>query len=254
MATTIYRDMLNFFRNEFANIILLSLLTAMISIIISYYVLTPSLISEQIQFLSNKNNMDILSDISIKQIFEHISLDQQNILLKVSTAGALAGLVGNTFLTGSLLTMISCISNQRSISVLGAVVLSIRWLPRLLLLTLLTTLIIQLGLIFVVLPGFLTSIAFSLAPVIAITENLGVIKSIRASTEIALNNLRFISPIILSGIFAKTILLLLATKLTTCHPIFIAVLLNVFNNLITSLVLIYLYRLYMFLKKEETIY
>ncbi|AIN47222.1 YciC family protein [Candidatus Palibaumannia cicadellinicola] len=248
MATILYRDMLNFFRNKFADIILLALLTALISVLLGCYALAPAPVSEQILSLGNKADIEMLSEISFKQIIEHMSIDQQIILLKTSAAGTLAGLVGNALLTGGLLTMIRFISNKRSISVLGAIVLSVRLLPRLLLLIFITTLLVQLGLLLVVVPGFLLSIAFSLSPVIATIDNLGVIRSMRASIEIAFANIRLISPAVLLSMFAKTMVLLLVTPFIICHPIFTAILLNLFSNLISSLLLIYLYRLYMLLR------
>ncbi|PLK58823.1 hypothetical protein CEX73_01440 [Candidatus Palibaumannia cicadellinicola] len=248
MATILYRDTFNFFRNKFADIILLALLTALISVMLGCYALAPAPISDQLISLDNKAEFEILSKISLKQIIEHMSIDQQIILLKTSAAGTFAGLVGNALLTGGLLTMIRFLSNKRSISVLGAIVLSVRLLPRLLLLIFITTLLVQLGLLLVVVPGFLLSIAFSLSPVIATIDNIGVMRSIRASTEIAFANIRLISPAVLFWMLAKTAVLLLVTPFMICHPILTAVLLNLLSNLISSLLLIYLYRLYMQLR------
>lgn len=98
-------------------------------------------------------------------------------------------------------------------------------------------------------PGILLAIAFSLAPVIATSDNLGAIKSMRLSASLAFANLRLRAPAVLFWLLAKAAVLLLATQFTLVSSLVAAVLLNGLSNLLSALLLIYLYRLYMLLRQ-----
>ncbi|CUX96800.1 YciC family protein [Candidatus Doolittlea endobia] len=245
-ARTLCNDMLNFARNQFTNILLLALLTALISIVLSH-VLSPG--SEQLITLSDGRHIDDTANMSFQQRIQHMSMEQQRILLKASAANSLAGLIGDVLLVGGLLTMIRQVSNRHSISVLRAICLSAPLFPRLLLLIFFTTLLVQLGLLLIVIPGIMLAIAFSLSPIIVTNDNLSAIKSMRLSASLALANLRLLAPAVLVWLLAKSAILLLATRFALVSPFVTAILLNGLSNLITILLLIYLYRLYMFLRQ-----
>lgn len=244
MVSTLYHDMLNFFRNQFTNIIILVLLTSSISVVLDSMLLPGH---EQLMSLGINVEMNDTAGINLKQIIEQLSAEQQLILLKISTAGTFANLVGNVLLAGGLLNMISLLSNRQSASVLRSILLSVPVLPRLSLLIFLTTLLVQLGLL-LLLPGVLLAIALSLAPVIAMIDNLGVVRSMHLSIELAYNNIRLIAPAVLFWLLVKAVLLLLAVQFTMNSILVATILFNVFSNLISSLLLIYLYRLYMLLR------
>lgn len=244
MASTLYRDMFNFFRNQFTNISVMALLTALISVIISY-ALSPGI--EQLMALTDNANMSGTANMSLQQLIQQMSVEQQSILLKASAAGTFAGLVGNVLLTGGLLTMIRLVSDRQPVNVLRAIGLSASLLPRLLLLIFLITLLVQLGLLLVIVPGIVLAIFFSMAPVIATSNNIGAIKSMRMSTSLACANLRLLVPIVFFWLLTKAAVLLLAPQLTLVSTLVKIVLLNSLSNLISALLLIYLYRLYMLL-------
>ncbi|UVK79002.1 MAG: putative inner membrane protein [Sodalis sp. Ffu] len=246
MVSTLYRDMRNFFRNQFGSIILLALLTALISVVLGH-VLSPE--NEQSIALGGSAEMGNTAGMTFQQIVGQMSVDQQRILLKASVAGTFASLVGNVLLASGLLTMIRLVSNHQPVSVLLSIGLSAPLLPRLLLLIFLTTLLVQLGLL-LLLPGVLLAIAFSLAPIIATSDNLGAIKSMRLSSKLAYANIRLIAPAVLFWLLAKAVVLLLAMQFTMVSNLVSAVLLSVLSNLISALLLIYLYRLYMLLRED----
>ncbi|TCV99921.1 YciC family protein [Biostraticola tofi] len=249
MASTLYRDMLNFMRNQFASIILLALLTALISVLIGH-ALSPD--SDQLVILNGgASEMADTAEMSLQEMVQQMSPEQQQVLLKASAAGTFAGLLGNVLLVGGLLTMIRMVSSRQPTSVVRSLGLSLPILPRLLLLIFLTTLLVQLGLLLVLVPGILVAIALSLAPVITTSENLGVFKSMRLSSKLAFANLRLIAPAIMIWLAAKAAVLLLATELTMVSSLVAAVLLNGLSNVISALLLIYLYRLYMLLRDTD---
>ncbi|WP_410015235.1 YciC family protein [Sodalis sp. C49] len=247
MASTLYRDMLNFTRNQFTSIILLALLAALISVVLGH-ALSPS--SDQLVILSADGpDMADSSSLSLQELVQQMTPEQQKVLLKASAAGTFAGLVGNVILAGALLTMIRLVSDRQPVSVLRAIGLSAPILPRLLLLVFITTLLVQLGLLLIVIPGILIAIAFSMAPVIAASDNLGVFKSMRLSSKLAFANVRLVAPAVLVWLLAKAAVLLLAAQFTQVSSLVAAVLLNGLSNIISALLLIYLYRLYMLLRQ-----
>jgi uncharacterized membrane protein (DUF373 family) len=95
----------------------------------------------------------------------------------------------------------------------------------------------------------LVAIALSLAPIIATSENLGVFKSMRLSSKLAYANLRLIMPAVLVWLLAKAAVLLLAAQFSQVSSLVAAVLLNGLSNIVSALLLIYLYRLYMLLRQ-----
>ncbi|SNC58752.1 YciC family protein [Sodalis endosymbiont of Henestaris halophilus] len=247
IANTVYRDMLYFFRNQFTSIVMLAILTALISVILKH-MLSPD--SQQLIALNNSTYISDITDINLQQLVRHISAEQQCILLQASAAKTLAILVGNVILVAGLLTMINLISNNQSVSVLRAISLSIPLLPRLLVLIFLITLLVQLGLLLIIVPGVLLAIAFSLAPIIATRDNLSTIKSMHISTKMAFTNVRLLAPAVLFWLLAKAVVLLLMTQCTFMSLLIAEILLNGLSNLISALLLIYLYRLYMLLPQN----
>jgi len=247
MASTLYRDMLNFTRNQFVSIVLLALLTALISVSLGH-ALSPN--TEQLLVLNGEGTgVTDTANMSLQELVQQMTPEQQRVLLRASAAGTFAGLVGNVILAGALLTMIRLVSDRQPTSVLRAVGLSVPILPRLLLLIFITTLLVQLGLLLVIVPGIVVAIALSLAPVIAASENLGVFKSMRLSSKLAFANLRLITPAVLVWLLAKAAVLVLAAQFTQVSSLVAAVLLNGLSNIISALLLIYLYRLYMLLRQ-----
>lgn len=246
MASTLYRDTLNFLRNQFANIILLSLLSAIVIVIINQALLLES---DQLILLGNHSTFSNTRGFTIINIIRQMSPEQQRILLQNSAASTIAGLIGNVLLTSSLLIMISHASNYKPISILRTLILSVPLLPRLLLLTFFTTLLVQIGMLFLIVPGILLAFAFSLAPVIIIQDKLSILKAMHLSAKLAFANIHLIAPALIFWLLAKTVVVLLATVVLPTTMIITKVLLNSLSNLISAMLIIYLFRLYMLLYK-----
>ncbi|SFM95261.1 Uncharacterised protein family (UPF0259) [Izhakiella capsodis] len=243
-AGSLYRDSGNFFRHQLVTILLMALLSAFISVMIGH-ALTPGV--EQLSQLPQNG----LSSNNLVEMVRNLSPEQQQILLRASFAGSLASLVGNTLLIGGMLTLIPRVSAGERISALRAIGLSAPLLPRLLVLSFLMTLVIQLGFLFVVLPGIILAILLSLAPVILASGN-GIFASIRQSVSLVWRNMRLVTPGVLFWLLAKMILLLVITRLlpelAQHYYTLLSVLANGVSNLISALLIIYLCRLYMLLR------
>ncbi|WP_395480145.1 YciC family protein [Candidatus Curculioniphilus buchneri] len=246
MVSTLCRDMLNFFRNQCVSILLLSMIVVIISTFLGH-ILSPS--REQLFELRDNSNVQHTSKINLHQFIKNLSKEQQNILLKASAASTISNLVGNVLLIGSLLTMIHLISTLQPVNILRILTLSISSFPRMLLLVFLTTLLIQIGFLFLILPGIFFSISFSLAPVIVTSNNnVGVIRSMTISGILAFKNIWLLAPAVSFWILAKTVIFLLENQYFFVSTALASILLNYLSNLISSLLLIYLYRLYMLLR------
>ncbi|QCR36219.1 YciC family protein [Nissabacter sp. SGAir0207] len=245
-ANTLYRDSFNFMRNQLASILLLALLTAFISVLLNQ-AFTPD--SGQLAILANaESDLTSTAGMGLQEIIQQMSPEQQMVLLKVSAAATFSALVGNVLLAGGMLTLIRMVSERQPTSVLRALGASAPILPRLLLLMFICTLLIQLGLMLFILPGVLIAIAVSLAPVMVASERMGVVAAIRQSARLAYANVKLVVPAMMLWLAAKLLLLFLISQLTALTPTVATVVMTALSNLISAMLLIYLYRLYMLLR------
>ncbi|MEI7194388.1 YciC family protein [Pectobacterium versatile] len=241
-ANTLYRDTMNFTRNQFISILMMSLLTAFITVILDHAISSSE---DELQILSNSGFMDLI---------QQMTPEQQTVLMKMlaANAGVFPTLLGNVLLTGGVLMLIQLVSDGQRTSALRAIGASAPFLLRLLILILLCTLLIQFGIMFLIVPGVLLAIAFSLSPVIMITEKCGVFRAIKASAKLAYGNLRAVAPAIvvwlLANLLTKIAIFLFVLTLPNSSPTVLGVVLNGLGNLISAILLIYLFRLYMLLR------
>ncbi|MBN7120487.1 MULTISPECIES: YciC family protein [Erwinia] len=241
-AGSLYRDTGNFFRHQLVTIILMALLTSFITVLIGH-ALTPG--ADQLSILTDGDNG---SGMSLIEMVQNMSPDQQRVLLKASAAGTFASLVGNTLLLGGMLSLLPMVSAGQRVSALRAIGASAPTLPRLLLLVFLMTLIIQLGFMALVVPGLILAVVLSLAPVILSTEKVGIFAAMRTSTRLVWSQMKVVAPAIAVWLLAKVVVLFLASSLTILPANVASVLLNALSNLVSAILIIYLYRLYMLLR------
>ena len=245
-ANTLYRDSFNFFRNQLASILILALLTAFISVMLNQ-VFSPDI--EQLKILSaTEGDFAASAGMGIQEIIQQMTPEQQMVLLKVSAAATFSALVGNVLLVGGMLTLVRLVSQGQRLSALRAIGASAPELPRLLLLLFICTLLIQLGLPLFVVPGVIMAIAFSLAPVITTADKKGVFASIKLSCKLAFANARVIVPAMMLWLAAKLLVLFMVSHLSVLTPNVASVVLTALSNLVSALLLIYLFRLYMLLR------
>ncbi|HEI8864854.1 YciC family protein [Serratia sp. AKBS12] len=245
-ANTLYRDSFNFFRNQLASILLMALLTAFISVLLNQ-VFSPD--AEQLKILTaTESDFATSAGMGIQDIIQQMTPEQQMVLLKVSAAATFSALVGNVLLVGGMLTLIRLVSQGQPVSALRAIGAAAPELPRLLLLLFICTLVIQLGLTLFVVPGVILAIAFSLAPVISSADKKGVFASLKLSAKLAFANARVIVPAMMLWLAAKLLVLFLVSHLSVLTPNVASVVLTALSNLVSALLLIYLFRLYMLLR------
>ncbi|MEZ3414231.1 YciC family protein [uncultured Pantoea sp.] len=240
-ASSLYRDTGNFLRHQLVTIVLMALLTSFITVIVGH-ALTPG--EDQLSLLSQTDS----SASSLFEIVQNMSPDQQRILLRASAAGTFAALIGNTLLLGGMLCLLPMVSSGQRVSALRAIGASAPLLPKLLVQTFLITLLVQLGFMVLMVPGVILAILLSLAPVMLASEKTGIFSAMRASMRLAWKNIKVIAPAIILWLLAKIALMFFFSSLTVLPANIASVVLNALGNLVSAILIIYLYRLYMLLR------
>ncbi|URJ33090.1 envelope biogenesis factor ElyC [Candidatus Blochmannia vicinus] len=243
MLIKLSRDVLNFIHNYCTKITIFILITTLIQACLDYIFLPKQ---EELIFMNN------FVGIGLHNVIKELSVDQQCILFRLSAANSISKILSSTFLFGNILTMLHLISttneSNQHLNIGNIIASAMLIFPKFLLLIFCTTLFVQLGLIIAIIPGIALAIIISLTPVIVITDNLPIMDAIYLSIKISYRNFHLITPPILLWFLIKTILMSILFHHYYYWIFITKIFVNSFNNALSVIILIYLYRLYMIIK------
>ncbi|MCV2525256.1 MAG: YciC family protein [Candidatus Lightella neohaematopini] len=240
----IYFDVINFVRNQFYNIMMLVLIVSILNTLVNHI-----LISFNEKLLLN-NIIIEHGNLNLNQFIQQLSSEQQHLILKVSIINTITNLINNIFIISGILIIIDILKYTKKEQIIKILIFFLtKKLPKLSILIFLLTIIIQFGLLLLIIPGIILTILLSFSPIILFTNQISIGKSIYSSIIFSVNNFKLVYPIILLWIIIKMALLIIITKLFFITPLTTNIILNSVNNLLLSILIIYIFRLYLFLNK-----
>lgn len=235
----LYRDTINFLKLKWFSVLNFVFLSSFLTIIID------SIFTPHIDFLSVFYSSKLQEHYSLFDFINTLTFRQKKILLIASISRALSLLIGNTFLLGNLIVFIKTISkkNNKDTSILN----NMFKVPfnRVFLLLIIITLVTQLGLILFIIPGIFLLILLSISPIILLVEKKTIIDSLYSSINTVINYYKIIVPAVISWLFLKCVILFIFSYIQIFPEYIKFFLLNFCMNVISSILIIYLFRFHM---------
>ncbi|MGP1931133.1 MAG: YciC family protein [Arsenophonus sp. ET-YP4-MAG3] len=244
-ANSLINDSFNFFKNQLRDLFVLSFISANISLIF-YYFLVP--INEMITIIKTLNIQN--NSISLLTWISQLSNKEKAILIKVSLLSLTAIFIGLVLLVSSVITYLSEFNAGNNINSLQAFILSLNKLPNILVLLIICIIITYFGFMLFILPGIILAVGFSLSPIILITDKNSIpLRAISKSWKIAFRYWWLILIILLSWLTLQILISLLLGEFHFLPNVINNIISFTLNNLLTTFILIYFFRLYMLAEK-----
>ncbi|WP_369311053.1 YciC family protein [Providencia rettgeri] len=246
-ANSLISDSVNFFKNQLSGLFTIVVLATAVSLVI-YAMMIPS--EQMITVLAQAQNQMIESgNAGLQDWILGLSEQDKSSILRVSFGLILSVTLGSLVLICGTLSYIAGMSRGESINAMQALSASLSKAPSMFLLLVVCSILIQLGITIMVIPGVVLAIGFSLAPAILISEKTNPFSAMGKSWKMAYANWRVALPMILIWMAAQMLVSVLLSSLQLNHIVLngISFLLN---NIVAAFALIYFYRLYMLINKN----
>lgn len=242
----LYNDTCHFVSKEIKTIFFISVITTFISILINM------LIKPDMHIISIIENNRFINSYSVFDFINNMTEYEKKELLKYSIFKIIEFLTSKTFLLGSIITLITYLSNRKKQKITSSIMFLAKVLPSLFILNCITNIIIQIGFMFFILPGIFLSILLALSPIIFSFQKNTLIESIRLSIAISWKYINIIGTGVLLWMCVKFILTKILLNIHLMNKNFISFILNINMNIFFSILIIYLFRFYMlFLRTEK---
>lgn len=236
MIYTTSCDSYHFFKKQIKNIIILSSLCSLVTIIIQYF------IGPNINELSILYNTLFFKNYSLFQIMQNITPEQKKIIIHIFCSKNLSLLINHTLLYGSIIFLIQSIILKKQKNLYQVIIQSFSYMPILFPLIFFKFFIIEVGFIILMAPGVIFSALLPLSPIILLIEKKGIMSSLKNSIFLSWKNIYVIMmPLFIWNILKWMIINFFITLYV--FPININIfLINIFLNIGYSYVIIYLFR------------
>ncbi|MDT9587510.1 MAG: YciC family protein [Candidatus Arsenophonus melophagi] len=238
-------DSFNFFKNQLSDLCILSFISATISLILYYFLISFDERLTIIKILGSQNNST-----TILTLINQLSDEEKAIMIRVLLLSFIVVFIGLILLVSSVTTYLSELSIGNKVNALQAFILSLRILPSMLLLLFICTIIIYFSFMLFILPGVIVAIGFSLSPIILITtKNVMLLQVISQSWKIAFRHWWLILSILSMWLVFQMLITTLLGHFRYLPSMINNIISFTLNNLLTSFTLIYFFRLYMLVVK-----
>ncbi|QCI22138.1 YciC family protein [Buchnera aphidicola] len=246
-ASEIRNDTYHFFSKQIGKIFLISIFVTFVSI------LTDMFVKPDMNVVSIIENNQLIHVHSFLDLINKMNLEEKNQLLKYSIFKIVELLLSKTLLLGSMIVLISNLSNNKKESIISSAFSLFTSFPNLFLLNFLVTFLVQLAFMFFIILGILLSILLSLAPIIFSFKQHNLIESIRFSMRVSWKHIKIIGSGVLFWMFSKFIITTMLSSIDFLNRNLIFLILHMSINVLYSLLIIYLFRFYMiFLRSQNS--
>lgn len=246
-ANSLISDSINFFKNQLSGLFTIILLATAVSVVI-YSMMIPNaqmigvLFDAQTKFIDAGNS-------GLQNWVQDLSEEDKSSILRVSLGLILSVTFGSLILICGILSYISGLSRGEEMTGTQALLASLPKALSMLLLLVICSLLVQLGITIMVLPGVVLVIGFSLAPAILISESVNPLNAMGQSWKMAYANWRLALPMVLIWMASQMLVSLVVSSLNLNHIVTNGISFLI-NNVIAAFALIYFYRLYMLIKNQ----
>lgn len=242
---TLINSSFNFLKNKLFDIIVLSFIFGFINFLLYNFIFYKD---EKIIFdiLEKKNQLH-----SFLNTLKQLSKEDKKVLLQLSFRSFFIFFIEIIILISSILTYLLEINKKNNVNVIQIIFTSFKLFPRIFLLSMICNLLVYIGFIFFIFPGFILMIGCSLSPVILVnTKNITLLDSIKKSFILVFLYFWLIFPILFIWLILEVFISFFMNYFYFLSEYLVSIFSFTINNFLIFCVLIYFFRFYMLIKNK----